>query len=305
MSLSRSVRDLMQRRSLLPDSIDAALSGKGRTVRGLRIVVTGASAGIGREAALQLAARGAHVIAVARREEELEELTALTGGEYRVCDLTDTDSIDGLLTSLGEVDVLINNAGHSIRRTIADSTERFHDYQRTMNLNYFSAVQLSLGVLPGMIERGRGQIVNVCTWGLLANTFPKFSAYAASKRARDLRAQPERRRPHPGVHATNVYFPLVRTEMIAPTAEYSGASALEPDEAGRWLVRAVTHQPVEVSPAALRALLPVVDLLSPRPRPNDLVADLSRGGRGGRRDRTLTRRNFDLPHLTCGVRFGA
>ncbi|AUN42606.1 SDR family NAD(P)-dependent oxidoreductase [Tsukamurella tyrosinosolvens] len=264
MSLSRSVRDLMQRRSLLPDSIDAALSGKGRTVRGLRIVVTGASAGIGREAALQLAARGAHVIAVARREEELEELTALTGGEYRVCDLTDTDSIDGLLTSLGEVDVLINNAGHSIRRTIADSTERFHDYQRTMNLNYFSAVQLSLGVLPGMIERGRGQIVNVCTWGLLANTFPKFSAYAASKSAlaifgRSLNAE----RPHPGVHATNVYFPLVRTEMIAPTAEYSGASALEPDEAGRWLVRAVTHQPVEVSPAALRALLPVVDLLSP------------------------------------------
>ncbi|MCA0155496.1 SDR family NAD(P)-dependent oxidoreductase [Tsukamurella sp. M9C] len=264
MSLSRSVRDLMQRRSLLPDSVDAALAGKGRTLRGLRIVVTGASAGIGREAALQLAERGAHVIAVARREQELEELCALTGGEYRVCDLTDTDSIDGLLTDLGEVDVLVNNAGHSIRRTIADSTERFHDYQRTMNLNYFSAVQLSLGVLPGMIERGRGQIVNVCTWGLLANTFPKFSAYAASKSAlaifgRSLNAE----RPHPGVHATNVYFPLVRTEMIAPTAEYSGASALEPDEAGRWIVRAITHQPVEVSPAALRAVLPVMDLLSP------------------------------------------
>ncbi|NMD55887.1 MULTISPECIES: SDR family NAD(P)-dependent oxidoreductase [Tsukamurella] len=264
MSLSRSVRDLMQRRSLLPESVDAALSGRGRTLRGLRIVITGASAGIGREAALQLAERGAHVIAVARREQELEELCALTGGEYRVCDLTDSDSIDGLLTGLGEVDVLVNNAGHSIRRTIADSTERFHDYQRTMNLNYFSAVQLSLGVLPGMIERGRGQIVNVCTWGLLANTFPKFSAYAASKSAlaifgRSLNAE----QPHPGVRATNVYFPLVRTEMIAPTAEYAGASALEPDEAGRWIVRAITHQPVEVSPAALRALLPVVDLLSP------------------------------------------
>ncbi|WP_420497127.1 SDR family NAD(P)-dependent oxidoreductase [Tsukamurella pulmonis] len=254
----------MQRRSLLPEPLDAALSGKGRTLRGLRIVVTGASSGIGREAALQLAERGAHVIAVARRESELEELCALTGGEYRVCDLTDTDAIDGLITGLGEVDVLVNNAGHSIRRTIADSTERFHDYQRTMNLNYFAAVQLSLGVLPGMIERGRGQIVNVCTWGLLANTFPKFSAYAASKNAlaifgRSLNAE----RPHPGVRATNVYYPLVRTEMIAPTAEYSGASALEPDEAGRWIVRAITHQPVEVSPAALRALLPVVDLLSP------------------------------------------
>lgn len=264
MSLRRSFRDVMQRRSLLPDVVDAALSGRGRTVRGLRVVVTGASAGIGREAALQLAERGAHVIAVARREQELEELCALTGGEYRVCDLTDTSSIDGLLADLGDVDVLVNNAGHSIRRTIADSTERFHDYQRTMNLNYFAAVQLSLGVLPGMIERGRGQIVNVCTWGLLANTFPRFSAYAASKSAlaifgRSLNAE----RPHPGVHATNVYFPLVRTDMIAPTAEYSGTSALEPDEAGRWIVRAITHQPVEVSPAALRALLPVVDLLSP------------------------------------------
>ncbi|BDD84739.1 putative oxidoreductase [Tsukamurella pulmonis] len=264
MSFTRSIQDFMQRRSLLPEPLDAALSGKGRTLRGLRIVVTGASSGIGREAALQLAERGAHVIAVARRESELEELCALTGGEYRVCDLTDTDAIDGLITGLGEVDVLVNNAGHSIRRTIADSTERFHDYQRTMNLNYFAAVQLSLGVLPGMIERGRGQIVNVCTWGLLANTFPKFSAYAASKNAlaifgRSLNAE----RPHPGVRATNVYYPLVRTEMIAPTAEYSGASALEPDEAGRWIVRAITHQPVEVSPAALRALLPVVDLLSP------------------------------------------
>ncbi len=264
MSLTRSLREFMQRRSLLPEPLDAALSGKGRTVRGLRVVVTGASSGIGREAALQLAERGAHVIAVARREQELEELCALTGGEYRVCDLTDTSSIDGLLSSLVEVDVLVNNAGHSIRRTIVDSTDRLHDYQRTMNLNYFAAVQLSLGVLPGMIERGRGQIVNVCTWGLLANTFPKFSAYAASKNAlaifgRSLNAE----RPHPGVHATNVYFPLVRTEMIAPTAQYAGATALEADEAGRWIVRAVTHQPVEVSPAALRALLPVVDLLSP------------------------------------------
>ncbi|ADG80691.1 Short-chain dehydrogenase/reductase SDR OS=Tsukamurella paurometabola (strain ATCC 8368 / DSM/ CCUG 35730 / CIP 100753 / JCM 10117 / KCTC 9821 / NBRC 16120/ NCIMB 702349 / NCTC 13040) OX=521096 GN=Tpau_4122 PE=3 SV=1 [Tsukamurella paurometabola] len=264
MSVRRSVQEFLQRRSLLPGAIDAALSGPGRSLRGLRIVVTGASSGIGREAAIQLAERGAHVIAVARREPELEQLCAITGGEYRVCDLTDTASIDGLLAELGDVDVLINNAGHSIRRSIADSTDRLHDFQRTMNLNYFAAVHLALGVLPGMIERGRGQIVNVCTWGLLANTFPRFSAYGASKSAlaifgRSLNAE----RPHPGVHATNVYFPLVRTEMIAPTEEYEAVGALEPDEAGRWIVRAVTHQPIEVSPAALRAVLPVVDLLSP------------------------------------------
>ena len=115
-----------------------------------------------------------------------------------------------------------------------------------------------------MIERGRGQVVNVCTWGLHANTFPRFSAYAASKSAlaifgRSLNAE----RPHPGICATNVYFPLVRTGMIAPTAEYEGAAALSAEEAGRWIVRAVTHQPVEVSPAVLRAVLPTIDYLSP------------------------------------------
>lgn len=266
MSIRNAITDLVQRRTLLPERLDAALAGPGRDVSGLTVVVTGASAGIGREAVTQLSARGATVIAVARREEELRMLAEETGCYWRTCDLSDQAANARLLEDLTDmrVDVLVNNAGHSIRRSIADATDRLHDYQRTMSLNYLAAVQLSLGLLPGMIERGRGQVVNVCTWGLHANTFPRFSAYAASKSAlaifgRSLNAE----RPHPGICATNVYFPLVRTEMIAPTAEYEDAAALSAEEAGRWIIRAVTHQPVEVSPAVLRAVLPTIDLISP------------------------------------------
>lgn len=266
MSLRRAIEELVQRRTLLPNRVDAAVSGPGRDVRGLTVVVTGASAGIGREATTQLRARGARVIGVARRADELRALAAETGCEWRTCDLADESAIARLLDDVADehVDVLVNNAGRSIRRRIVDASDRLHDYQRTMTLNYLAPVQLTLGLLPGMIERGSGQIVNVCTWALHANTFPRFSAYAASKSAlaifgRSLNAE----RPHPNVHATNVYFPLVRTEMIAPTAEYTGSGALTAQEGGRWIVRAVTHQPVEVNAAVLRALLPAIDLLSP------------------------------------------
>ncbi|GAS85970.1 SDR family NAD(P)-dependent oxidoreductase [Mycolicibacterium brisbanense] len=266
MSVRRAIEELVQRRTLLPQRVEAALSGPGRDVRGLTVVVTGASAGIGREATTQLRARGARVIGVARRADELRSLAAETGCEWRTCDLADENAITQLLDDLADehIDVLVNNAGRSIRRRIVDASDRFHDYQRTMTLNYLAPVQLTLGLLPGMIERGSGQIVNVCTWALHANTFPRFSAYAASKSAlaifgRTLNAE----RPHPNVRATNVYFPLVRTEMIAPTAEYTAAGALSAQEGGRWIVRAVTHQPVEVNAAVLRALLPAIDLLSP------------------------------------------
>lgn len=135
---------------------------------------------------------------MARRADELKALAAETGCEWHTCDLSHQDQIARLLEELTEqgVDVLVNNAGHSIRRRIVDASDRLHDYQRTMALNYFAAVQLSLGLLPGMIERGRGQFVNVCTWALHANTFPRFSAYAASKkRASYFRAQPQRGAP--------------------------------------------------------------------------------------------------------------
>ncbi|MCR5976702.1 SDR family NAD(P)-dependent oxidoreductase [Gordonia jinghuaiqii] len=256
----------MQRRTLLPQAISDAIAGEGRSTAGLTVVVTGASAGIGRESVRQLASRSAHVIAVARRQDELQELAAETGCDYELCDLSDENSTAELVHKLQDlpVDVLVNNAGHSIRRTILDSADRLHDYQRTIRLNYLAPVQLSLGLLPNMVDRGSGHIVNVCTWGIMANTFPRFSAYAASKSAlaifgRSLNAE----NPHPQVRATNVYFPLVRTEMIAPTAQYDTAPALSVDEAGRWIVRAITHRPTSVAPAALRTVLPIIDYLAP------------------------------------------
>ncbi|MCF3936877.1 SDR family NAD(P)-dependent oxidoreductase [Gordonia tangerina] len=264
-SFSAGLLDLVQRRTLLPGRVERTLTGPGRDVAGLTVVVTGASAGIGRATTQLLAQRGARVIAVARREHELQTLSDETGAAYLVCDLSDESAIVDLLAQLADrnVDVLVNNAGHSIRRSIMDSTDRLHDYQRTMQLNYFAAVQLSLGLLPGMVARGRGQLVNVCTWALMANTFPRFSAYAGSKNAlaifgRSLNAE----RPHPNVRATNVHFPLVRTEMISPTAEYD-VTALTVDDAARWTLRAVTHQPGAVAPAALRALLPAIDYVAP------------------------------------------
>lgn len=266
-SLVNAVAGYLQRRTLLPDLLTDRFGGDGRPLDDLTVVITGASGGIGRETAMALSAAGSRVIAVARRESELQELSLTAHCEYRVCDLTDEAAVELLLDDLrGEqVDVLVNNAGRSIRRSIVDSTERLHDYQRTMALNYFAAVQLSLGLLPGMIERDRGQLVNVCTWGLLAGTFPRFSAYAASKNAlaifgRSLNAE----QPAPGVCATNVYFPLVSTEMITPTAEYSNKPALTAAEAADWIRYAVVHQPSDVAPAALRAVLPVLDYLAPR-----------------------------------------
>ncbi|GAB21709.1 putative acyl-CoA reductase [Gordonia polyisoprenivorans NBRC 16320 = JCM 10675] len=265
-NVAATLFDLAQRRSLLPGPVENAVTGPGRDVSGLTVLVTGASAGIGREAVRALAARGAHLIAVARRSDELRSLASETGCDHIVADLSAEAGVAALLDELGDgrIDVLVNNAGRSIRRSILDSTDRLHDYQRTMSLNYFAAVQLSLGLLPGMVERGSGQIVNICTWGLMAGTFPRFSAYAASKNAlgifgRSLNAE----RPHPGVCATNVYYPLVRTEMIAPTAEYDDVHALDVAEAANWILRAITHQPEEVAPAALRAVLPVLDYLSP------------------------------------------
>jgi short-subunit dehydrogenase len=213
------------------------------------------------------------VLAVARREDVLEALEteiAGTGGtSYSLpCDLTDADAIDALtedvITRFGGVDVLVNNAGHSIRRSAADTAERPYDHDRLMRLNYHAPVRLTLNLLGPMRTQGGGQIINSSTWGVPGGLMPMFTAYHASKAAlaafsRSLQAE-ERRH---GILITSLHFPLMRTPMIAPTEKYAGLAALEPEDAARWVVHAVRHRPVEMMPA-YAAMLDAVKLFSPR-----------------------------------------
>ncbi len=238
-----------------------ALSVPSRTripLRGKRVLLTGASSGIGEAGAEQFAAEGAEVIVVARRAELLDELTeriAEAGGTATAipCDLSDLDAVDALAATVekrfGGVDILVNNAGRSIRRPLAESLDRWHDVERTMQLNYYSPVRLIRCLAPGMIERGDGHIINVATWGVLSEASPLFSVYNASKAAlstvsRTIETEWSRH----GVHSTTLYYPLVSTPMIAPTKEYRGVPALTPGEAGRWMIDAAKHRPVRIAP---------------------------------------------------------
>lgn len=249
------------------------LGGRGVPIAGRRILVTGASSGVGRAAAVRLAAEGATVLAVARREDELaalgQEIAGSGGTSYSLpCDLTDADAIDALtadvVTRFGGVDVLVNNAGHSIRRSAADTAERLYDHDRLMRLNYHAPVRLTLNLLRPMREQGGGHVINSSTWGVPGGLMPMFTAYHASKAAlaafsRSLQAE-ERRN---GIVITSLHFPLMRTPMIAPTQGYDARAALEPDDAARWVVHAVRHRPVQMTPA-YATLLDAVGLVSPR-----------------------------------------
>src|SRR6059058_1581237 len=223
-----------------------------KSVEGKKILVTGASSGIGRELALKLGEAGAEVLLVSRTREKLDEVAdhvRKLGGKPHVhpADLSDLDDIDRLakevLDEHGGVDVLVNNAGRSIRRSLKASYERFHDYERTMRLNYFGALKLILAFVPGMRERKSGHIINVSSIGVQTNT-PRFSAYVASKAALDAFSRcvaPEIIGDN--VHITTVYMPLVRTPMIAPTNIYDAFPTLTPDEAAHMICDALIDKP--------------------------------------------------------------
>lgn len=225
-------------------------------VRGRTVMITGASSGIGQAAALKIGRAGGRVVLVARTREKLEETARgvdAGGGVAHVhpCDLSDPEDIDRMAAEViaahGVPDVLVNNAGRSIRRSVRRSYDRFHDYQRTMQLNYFGAVKLILDVLPGMRERGSGHIVNVSTMGLQTNT-PRYSAYLASKAALDAFSRsigPEIIAD--GVHITTIYMPLVRTPMIAPTKIYDRFPTLSPDEAADMIAEAIRRRPKRIT----------------------------------------------------------
>lgn len=225
---------------------------------GKRVLITGASSGIGEAGAERFAAEGAEVIVVARRADLLDELAtriAEAGGTATAipCDLADLDAVDALADTVekrfGGVDILVNNAGRSIRRPLAESLDRWHDVERTMTLNYYSPLRLIRGLAPGMIERGDGHIINVATWGVLSEASPLFGVYNASKAALSAVSRViETEWARSGVHSTTLYYPLVATPMIAPTKAYTGMPALSSAEAAEWMIDAAKHRPVRIAP---------------------------------------------------------
>jgi NAD(P)-dependent dehydrogenase (short-subunit alcohol dehydrogenase family) len=220
------------------------------------VLITGGSSGIGEAAAKKIAEAGGTVVLVARTRENLEKVADEirgSGGNAHVypCDLSDMDAIaamaDNVLDNLGGVDILINNAGRSIRRSLELSYDRIHDYQRTIQLNYLGAVQLILKFIPGMRERGFGQIINVSSVGVQTRA-PRFGAYIASKAALDslcdaLQAETV----HENVRFTTVHMALVRTPMISPTTMYDKFPTLTPDQAAGVITDAIVHRPRRAS----------------------------------------------------------
>ncbi|CAN5150495.1 SDR family oxidoreductase [soil metagenome] len=241
-------------RNLDPDLFkDRSLAG---AVEGKVVMITGASSGIGKAAALMVGEAGGKVLLVARTPEKLEETKVEieeSGGEAFIhqCDLSDIDDIERMaeeaLEEHGQVDVLVNNAGRSIRRSVALSYDRFHDFERTMQLNYFGALKLILKLLPNMRERKSGHIINISSIGVQTNT-PRFSAYVASKSALDAFSRCIGSEVvDDGVHITTIHMPLVRTAMIAPTKMYDAFPTISPDEAAEMICDAIIRRPKKVA----------------------------------------------------------
>jgi NAD(P)-dependent dehydrogenase (short-subunit alcohol dehydrogenase family) len=249
--------------------VDRSLTG---AVRGKVVMITGAADGIGRATALRLGEAGATVLVVDRDAGKLARMrkdVEPRGGRFAFhqADLTDYEQIDRLaaaaLAEHGAVDVLVNNAGHSIRRSIEHAYERFHDFERVMQLNYFGALRLTLRLLPAMQKRQRGHVVNISSIGVLTNA-PRFSAYVASKAAMEAFTRCAASEfADSGVEFTTVNMPLVRTAMTAPTEFYRQVPMLAPEEAAELVAQAIIQRPARVA-TRLGIFAQVVHLVAPR-----------------------------------------
>ncbi|MFN3416997.1 MAG: SDR family oxidoreductase [Caldimonas sp.] len=260
-------------RHLDPDLfIDRSLKG---AVAGKVVLVTGGSSGIGLAAAKKFAEAGAITVICARDEAKLaqarKEILEFAGAQAQVhaysADIADEASCAALLAWLngefGGVDVLINNAGRSIRRAIENSYDRFHDFERTMQLNYFGCLRVTMGLLPGMVAKKKGHVVNISSIGVLTNA-PRFSAYVASKAALDAWTRCAASEfADVGVSFTTINMPLVRTPMIAPTKIYNNVPTLSPEEAAEMIAQAVVDKPVRIA-TRLGILGQVLHALVPR-----------------------------------------
>ena len=257
-------------RHLDPDLfIDRSLKGK---VRNKVVVITGGSSGIGLSTAQKVAAAGAVTVIVARGEEELfkvrDEMKAAGGKVFAyTADLADMASCDKLVATVikehGHVDILVNNAGRSIRRSIELSYDRFHDFERTMQLNYFGSLRLIMGFMPSMTQRRKGHIINISSIGVLANS-PRFSAYVASKAALDAFSRcAQGELSGKGISFTTINMPLVKTPMIAPTKMYDSVPTLTPDEAGDLVVKGIIEKPSRIA-TRLGIFSSVINALAPK-----------------------------------------
>lgn len=239
---------------------------------GRTVLITGASSGVGAATARAVAARGGIVVLAARRQHELDrvvqEIRAAGGVAHGYpCDLTDAAATDALVTRVlaehGHVDMLVNNAGRSIRRSLKYSYDRMHDFERTMAINYFGPVRLTLGLLPSMRERKFGHVVNVVTWGVQIKA-PKFAAYIASKSALDVFSRIAGRETYfDNVTFTNLRLSLVRTDMIVATDAYRKAPAKTPEQAALLVVRALEDRPLTIG-TPISNLSEFTNLLLPR-----------------------------------------
>ncbi|ABM93453.1 MAG: SDR family oxidoreductase [Methylibium sp.] len=260
-------------RHLDPDLfIDRSLRG---TVGGKVVLVTGGSSGIGLAAACKFAEAGAVTVICARDADKLDEavkeIKAFAGKDAKVfsysVDIADEAGCKSFLEALhaehGGVDFLINNAGRSIRRAIENSYERFHDFERTMQLNYFGCLRVTMGVLPAMVAKKKGHIVNISSIGVLTNA-PRFSAYVASKAALDAWTRcASSEYADTGISFTTINMPLVRTPMIAPTKIYNNVPTLAPEEAADMIAQACVYKPVRIA-TRLGTAGQVLHALAPR-----------------------------------------
>jgi NAD(P)-dependent dehydrogenase (short-subunit alcohol dehydrogenase family) len=258
-------------RHLDPDLlIDRTLKG---TVKGKVILITGGSSGIGLATAHKIAAAGATTIIIARDPEKLAEAKKqIEAKGHSVitysADVSDPSQCEELVRTLednhGGVDILVNNAGRSIRRAVENSFDRFHDFERTMSVNYYGALRLTLGVLPMMVKKRRGHVINISSIGVLTNA-PRFSAYVASKAALDAWTRCAASEfADMGIQFTTINMPLVKTPMIAPTKIYNQVPTLTPEEAAELVVEGIVYRPVRIATRlgvfgeVLHALLPRV-----------------------------------------------
>jgi len=294
--------------------IDRSLSGQ---VRDRVVLVTGASSGIGKATSLMMGEAGAKVILVARKEPDLletqKEIEDAGGTAFAyTCDLADHDAADRLcrrvLDEHGAVDVLVNNAGRSIRRSIALSYDRFHDFERTMQLNYFGSLKMILGLLPTMAERKSGHIINISSIGVLSNA-PRFSAYVASKAALDAFSRCAASEFNDtGVAFTTINMPLVRTPMIAPTKIYESVPTITPQDAADMIKQAVIYRPQRIATrlgifaSVLHALAPKVSEIvmnsAFRMFPDSAAA---RGDKPGREEAQVTQEQIAFASLMRGI----